>query len=251
MNRGIFITGTDTGVGKTVIAAGILRWLRKQGIDAVPMKPVQTGAKRRGNKLVAQDLEFCLAAAGLCPPDSEKRLMLPYAYKPACSPHLAGRLAGKPPEITEVVNCADTLLQNHRLLVVEGAGGVMAPLNENETMLDLMKRLSYPVVVVARLGLGTINHTLLSLQTLRAAGSKLLGVVFNHTEPPQSTHRFIEEDNPKIVARFSRVTVLGKLRYFKNLSPDSEEVWQHFEADVPGLKNILGELRNDGLQNSA
>src|SRR3990172_6112147 len=121
MNRGIFITGTDTGIGKTLVAAGILRWLRRQGIDAVPMKPVQTGARREGDKLAAPDLEFCLAAAGIKPVAGEMKLMLPYAYEPACSPHLAGRLAGRYPEIAEIVNCAEKLLKKHQGLVVEGA----------------------------------------------------------------------------------------------------------------------------------
>jgi dethiobiotin synthetase len=243
VSRGIFITGTDTGVGKTVVTAGILRWLRKQGIDAVPMKPVQTGAKREGRHVIAPDLEFCLAAAGLCPTATEKRLMLPYAYEPACSPHLAGKLAKRYPEIREIMNYAEKLLQNHQTLVVEGAGGIMVPLNESETMLDLMKRLAYPIVLVARFGLGTINHTLLSIQTLRSARLGVVGVVFNHTEPSQSENHFIEEDNPEAIARFGEVPVLGKLRYFKNLSPDNEEVWRHFQEDMPGLKFILGELR--------
>lgn len=243
MNQGIFITGTDTGVGKTVVTAGILRWLRGQGVDAVPMKPVQTGAVRQGGRLVAPDLVFSLAVAGIKPSAGEAELMLPYAYEPACSPHLAGRLANRYAEIPEIVSCADKLLQNHQVIIVEGAGGIMVPLNESATMLDLMKALAYPVVLAARFSLGTINHTLLSVQALRAAGLNVLGVVFNRTEPPQAKDGFIEADNPEAIARFGDVPVLGKLRYLKNAGADKTDVWRDFEADMPGLKRILRELR--------
>lgn len=243
VSRGLFITGTDTGVGKTVVTAGIVRWLRQQGIDAVPMKPVQTGARRQGNRLVAPDLEFCLAAAGIKPDFEEGRLMLPYAYEPTCSPHLAGRLAGHYPEISKITSCAEKLLEKHQVVVVEGAGGILVPLNEQQTMLDLMVALNYPVVLVARFGLGTINHTLLSIRTLREAGLDLLGVVFNHTELPRPENELIEADNPETIARFGKVPVLGKLGRFEKLSPEKPENWREFERDMPGLETILSELR--------
>ena len=123
MSRGFFITGTDTGIGKTVVTAGILRWLRGQGVDAVPMKPVQTGAIKKGDRLVSPDIEFCLAASGWKPNEEEAQLIAPYLYEPACSPHLAGRMAVKYPEISEIKRCAETLLQKHQALLVEGAGG--------------------------------------------------------------------------------------------------------------------------------
>ena len=197
MSRGIFITGTDTGVGKTLVTAGIVRWIRNRGIDAVPMKPVQTGAEKRGAQLVAPDLEFCLEACGLSPDPDEVRLMSPYLYEPACSPHLAGRMAGDYVQIPTIVDCARRLLDKHRVVFVEGAGGILVPLNERETMLDLMVALAYPVVLVSRVGLGAINHALLSVQALRSAGLEVLGVIFNRTEPPLPENCFIEDDNPR------------------------------------------------------
>ena len=155
MGRGIFVTGTDTGVGKTLVTAGIVRWLRNQGIDAAPMKPVQTGGERRGDRLVATDLEFALSAANMQLSDDEIRLMSPYVYEPACSPHLAGKMAGRYVEPSVVKNCADRLLTQHEAIVVEGAGGIEVPLNESDTMLDLMVMLGYPVVLVSRFGLST------------------------------------------------------------------------------------------------
>jgi dethiobiotin synthase len=238
MSQGIFITGTDTGIGKTIVAAGLLRSLRQRKIDAVPMKPVQTGAERRGTRLVAPDLEFSLAVSGYKPSPEEIALMAPYLYEPACSPHLAARLANNYPEISRIKDCCNKLLKTHKAVLVEGAGGIMVPINERQMMLELMVSLDYPVVLVARFGLGTINHTLLSIQALRNAGLNLLGVVFNHYEPPLPENRFIEDDNPEAIARFGNIAVLGKLRYMDNNKFDQNETWRQFEAEMPGLSII-------------
>jgi dethiobiotin synthase len=209
MSKGLFITGTDTEVGKTYVAARLLRWLRGQGIDAVPMKPVQTGAEEG----YAPDLESCLAAGGLEPTDEERRLMAPCCYGPACSPHLAGRMAGEFPSIERIVGCARALEQHHDCVLAEGAGGVLVPLDESVTMLDLMRELAYPVLLVARAGLGTVNHSLLSLRALQAAGLRVTGVVFNEVEPPEEADAFIRADNPRIIGHMSGVVVLGTVRH--------------------------------------
>ncbi len=241
MSRGIFVTGTDTGVGKTLVTAGIVRWLRNQGIDVVPMKPVQTGGEPRGNRLVAPDLEFHLSAANLRLNCDEIRLMSQYVYEPACSPHLAGRMAQRYPEPAIIKDCADKLLLNHQGVVVEGAGGIMAPLTESATMLDLMKVLAFPVVLVSRFGLGTINHTLLSIHALRTAGIDLVGVVFNQTEQPLTESRFIEEDNPGAIAHFGDVRVLGRVMHL-DLNSETDDIWRDFEKAMTGLQSILAAL---------
>ncbi|MDO8567378.1 MAG: dethiobiotin synthase [Dehalococcoidales bacterium] len=240
MGRGIFITGTDTGVGKTLVTAAIVRWLRCRGVDAVPMKPVQTGCTRDGKRLIAPDLEFCLAASNIKPGEEEMCLMAPYLYGPACSPHLAGRIAGQYPDLSRIKYCADRLLSMHQVVVTEGAGGIMVPLNETTTMLDLMRLLAYPVVLVARTRLGTINHTLLSIQALRAAGLKLLGIVFNQAEPSQPENDSVERDNPGTVARFSGAVVLGTIRHFERLDPG--EAWPNLEEEMPWLHGICDEV---------
>jgi dethiobiotin synthase len=239
VSKGLFITGTDTDAGKTVVAAGILRLLRGKGIDAVPVKPVQTGGTTGDAGLLATDLEFSLAAANIKPDSNEKKLMAPYVYEPACSPHLAGRMAQAYAQISKMNDSIQKLLQHHQAVVVEDAGGMMVPLNETETMLDLMKKLGYPVVLVSRLGLGTINHTVLSVQTLRNAGLELIGVVFCQTKPSQPESKFIEEDNPKTIAKFGGVKVLGNIRYMPDLNATDDKVWQRFKKDIPGFGNIL------------
>ncbi|MEE8419543.1 MAG: dethiobiotin synthase [Dehalococcoidales bacterium] len=239
MNKGIFVTGTDTGVGKTVVAAGILGYLRKKGVDAVPVKPVQTGGVNGEGGLTAPDLDYTLAASGIKPGRDELNLMSPYIYQPACSPHLAARMAQSYPEISVIKDGINKLLESHQAVVVEGAGGVLAPFNETDLMIDLMAALGFPVVLVSRPGLGTINHTLLSLRALQAAGLSLAGVVFNRTETARPDSRYIEDDNPEAIARFGDVQVLGNIRHFTPQELKSAAFRECFVDDMPGLSNVL------------
>lgn len=243
MSRGLFIAGTGTGVGKTVVTAGIVRWLRGRGIDAVPVKPVQTGGVPQADGLVAPDLGFCLATAGIQPSDHEVALLSPYIYEPACSPHLAGRIKRLYPEIPHIQDCLEKLLARHEIVVVEGAGGIMVPLDEEVTILDLMKALGFPVVLVAHAGLGTINHSLLSIHALRSSGLEILGAVFNEVEVVLPEDDIIKKDNPDTVARFGDVCVLGNVRHLAGLCPTSEALWDQFERDMFGLEKILEGVR--------
>ena len=240
--KGIFVTGTDTGVGKTVVTAGLTRILRAAGLDAAPMKPVQTGCVSTGESLSAPDLEFALCAAGLAPDPSEKHLMCPYCYEPACSPHLAGRLAGHDPQVDKIVEAARRLGRRRQVVIAEGAGGVLVPLNERETMLDLMRQLHWPVVLVARGALGTINHTLLSLRALRGADVDVLGVVFN--DDTLVARDVVRQDNPLAVATFGRVDVLGGIPYLGELGADevADATWRTFDKNLPGFPRILDAL---------
>ena len=215
--KSIFVTGTDTGVGKTVTAAALLVALREQGLDTVPMKPVQTGCEVSDDRLLVPDLDACLGAGGLVVSDEERALMCPYMYEPACSPHLAAELAGGEISLDEIVDCFTTLEKKHGSVVVEGAGGIMVPVCGDLTMLDLMVRLGLPVVLVARPGLGTINHTLLSLDVLKRAELTIAGVVLCEAE--RIDRGFIEEDNVRSIERFGKVPILGTIPFMDHLDP--------------------------------
>jgi len=208
---GIFVTGTDTGVGKTVVAAGLLAQLRADGVDAVPMKPVQTGCRVVRGRRLAPDLAFSLKAAGLKPGQRELADMAPYCFTPACSPHLAAKEAGVTLSLPVIERAFRRLNRAHEAVVVEGAGGILVPLNERQTMLDLMIRLGLPVLLVARPGLGTLNHTLLSVWAMRAAGLTVLGVILNQAKPGRWGR--IEDDNRRTIERLGGVKVLGCVRY--------------------------------------
>ena len=171
--KGLFITGTDTGVGKTALSALLLAELRRRNINATPIKPVQTGCE--GN---VPDLDYSLSMAAMEVDAETYANMAPYTFEPACSPHLAAEMAGTEIDIAEMVIAARTLASEYEFVIAEGAGGIMVPLNRRETTLDLMQALKLPILIAARPGLGTINHTLLTIRALRSDGLEIAGVVF-------------------------------------------------------------------------
>jgi len=243
---GIFVTGTDTGVGKTVVAATLLALLRRDGIDAVPMKPVQTGCESRGAEWIAPDIEFALRIAGLnssC--RDEMEIMCPYRFEPACSPHLAAERSGRTIEVDHILDCFQKLSGRHKIVVVEGAGGVLVPVAENVMMVDLMVHLGLPVVLVARPGLGTINHTLLSLRGLNHAGLNVLGVIFNETEA--GPHGYIEQDNCETIRRLGKTGVLGRMPFITNIGNDASQAEAFLSACAPGLASVLAVVRRMAL----
>ena len=241
MGTGCFITGTGTEVGKTIVTAALLRALRRSGMDAVSMKPVQTGALATNAGLRAQDLDVHRAAAEL-PPASMEALetLAPYRYPEACSPHLAGRIAGAYPNIERIRAAAESLRALHEAVLVEGAGGVLVPLNETHTMLDLMGTLGYPVLLAAHAGLGTLNHTLLSLQALRGAGLEVLGVIL--CEPGPVPEDIVKEDNPRALETFGAVPILGHVRHHPGLTEGTPAGWDAAVADLYGLDCIRAAL---------
>jgi dethiobiotin synthetase len=214
--KSVFITGTDTGIGKTVFAAALLAAARARGIDAVPMKPVQTGCVRRGRRILAPDLEFCLSAADLNPAPQERHWMCPYRFMLASSPHLAAARAGAHIQKETIRSNFRRILKKYDTAIVEGAGGVLVPIDAKNTMLDIMKALRLPVILVARAGLGTINHTLLSIAELRRAKLRVIGIVVVQSVPGKKG--LIEKDNIRTIERIGRTPVLACLPFRNNVN---------------------------------
>lgn len=189
----LFVTGTDTDAGKTVISA-----LLTLALDAHYWKPIQSGVNEDSDTRDVQSL------TGL-----PQERFLPEAYRltEPLSPHEAAAIDGVRIDLNAITLPA---LPQDAPLVVEGAGGLMVPLNDKALMLDLITRLGLPVVVVARSGLGTINHTLLTLAALRAAGAEVAGVIMNG--PPHPA-------NADAIAHFGRVPVLAQVPMLGDLSP--------------------------------
>lgn len=194
---GLFVTGTDTGIGKTLVTATLLAWARRRRCVALPVKPVQTGWP------AADDVADALRGAGLLLDPALQRQLTPFRYRPAVSPHLAAR--GRLTAAVLADACRRAAPPAARV-VIEGAGGVLVPLNQRETMRDLMRRLRLPVLLVARAGLGTLNHTLLSLAALRAGGLRVLGVILN--QRPGELWGRIERDNLRTLADRAGVPVV-------------------------------------------
>lgn len=210
--KSLFVTGTDTDSGKTLVTAGITAELRRRGIDSIPAKPVQTGCVNHNTP----DLNVALELCGISLQEHMKRELCPCTFEPACSPHLAAELAGEPIHIHELAVKMKTLAGRYDMLVAEGAGGVLVPMGGGHTMLDFMKELGWPVVLVSRNRLGTINHTLLSINALRAFGLELAGVVINHTEPPSP---LISESNSRAIREYGEVRILGEVPFSPDVFP--------------------------------
>jgi len=217
MEPGYFITGTDTGVGKTIVAASLLAAMRKRGLNAAPMKPVQTGCTFTDGTLRAPDLDFCLRASGFAADIAWYDSMCPYRFVPACSPHLAAQQAGDRIEHSRIASQFNLLRREFEIVLVEGAGGILAPFNEDSKTIDLVNELGLPVVIVSRPGLGTLNHTLLTLFYLREHGARIAGVVFVETE--RMTWGDIEFDNRKTIEELGRIPILGVVPYLDDLDP--------------------------------
>jgi dethiobiotin synthetase len=198
--RGLFVTATDTGVGKSVLSAALIAAMRANGRPVTAYKPVLSGTDERPQGAWPPDDELLALAAGADP-----RAIAPLRFGPAVSPHLAAQLDGTPLDPASLVAGAYRLAPApDDQIVVEGVGGLLVPLAGDYLVRDLAVALSLPLLIAARPGLGTINHTLLTLQAARAAGLRVLAVVL--TPWPRAPEE-IERSNRETIARLGGVEV--------------------------------------------
>lgn len=178
--RGYFVTGTDTGVGKTLVSAALLHAFAMRGLRAVGMKPVAAGCEWRDGVMYWTDVEQLCAAGNVV---AAQALVNPYRFEPAIAPHIAAAQAGVTIRL-DVIAQAYTLLQAQSdVVIVEGAGGFRVPLNDHQDMAALASQLSLPVILVVGMRLGCINHALLSAEAIHHSGLPLAGWVANCIEP--------------------------------------------------------------------
>lgn len=215
MNSSLFITGTDTDVGKTLLTAALLVAARRRGRQAMVMKPLQSGATRTGDGWAAPDPDLCLRLADVDVDAETYRDVAPCCFEPPCSPHLAAAEARMLITLPPLLDAYRRLSLRFDPLIVEGAGGAFVPINPSQTMLSLMQAFDLPVVVAARPGLGTINHTLLTLHALRSHGLRICGVVFVETHPV--AWGTIERDNRSTIEERGQVRVLGVIPYLEGI----------------------------------
>jgi len=195
----IFVTGTDTNVGKTVATYAIGLMLQAQGHDVGVMKPVQCAG---------HDAQFLKARLNI---DDPIDMINPFFLKEPLSPHLAFRRAKQKFDLKKVRQVYEILQKRHDIVLIEGAGGLMAPITENYFNADLAKDLKAPIIIVARLGLGTINHTILTINQARSKKLKILGVLLNDLRGGKQT--LVEQTNPREIERITGIPVLGVIPY--------------------------------------
>jgi dethiobiotin synthetase len=207
---GIFVTGTDTGVGKTVVAAAIAAALAARGLSVGVMKPVESGCTREGDRLVAADAALLVTASGASDP---LELVNPYQLEAPLAPALAAEIEAVEIEFDRIRRCFDELSRRHEVMIVEGAGGLLTPLTAGQRVGDLAAALRLPMLIVARNALGAINHTALTVASARAFGP-VIGVVLNHPTPAVD---FASASNAAAIQRWSGAPLLGALPYAEHL----------------------------------
>ena len=214
--RGLFITGTDTEVGKTVVASLLAAWCRHRGIDVGVMKPIASGGRRcrvdGRPRWVSDDAVQLARAAGV---DDSWALINPVCFAEPLAPLTAALRCRHPVRLETVQRAFRVLRARHEFLIVEGVGGLLVPLTWRLTVLQLAKALRLPLVIVSRPSLGTLNHTLLSLECAQRAGLAIAGILFNRVRPParERMARLAEDTNPELLRRLSRVPILGQIPY--------------------------------------
>jgi dethiobiotin synthetase len=200
---GLFITGTDTGVGKTLIGGAICHWFRRRRYRVGVCKIAATGCVHRREGLVSEDAEFLAHCSGTRHPLD---VVCPQRFAEALAPAVAAERAGVSLDWGAIDRSLKTISADSDVMIVEGVGGVYVPMDNAHTVLDVAEALNLPTVVVARPGLGTINHTLLTVFALRSRGVPVAGVVINNYPP--ETPGVVEETNPRAIEKWGKVRVL-------------------------------------------
>jgi dethiobiotin synthetase len=216
--RGLFVTGTDTGVGKSVVAAAVCAALAARGVQVAAFKPAVTGLDDPAAEWPPDHELLARAAGGGQAPEE----VAPYRFGPPLSPHYAAELSGRPIDPARVVEAARAAAQG-KLLVAEGVGGLLVPITPGYLVRDLALDLGLPLVIAARTGLGTINHSLLTVEAARAAGLRVAGVVMT---PWPAAPEPIEASNRATVERLAGVPVSG-------LRPTDPESLAEAGSDLP------------------
>ena len=214
-----FVTGTDTGVGKTLVTALLALHFQSQGVDAGVMKPFATGCRSEDGVLVSDDAELLRDVTGV---KDELELINPARWEEPLAPLVAARRAGDTEDHwSRCMTAYKVLCARHEVVIVEGVGGVLVPLQERDgkilTCLDLMSTLALPVIVVARRTLGTINHTLLTVEVLRNANLEIAGVVFCDAEEIAAGD-IAAQTSTQVIAKMSGAAILGCMPHLREIS---------------------------------
>ncbi len=226
LRTGVFVTGTDTGVGKTLITAGLAAALRARGIDVGVMKPIETGCSARRGRLLPLDALMLREASGAC---DNLDLINPYRFREALAPMVAAERSGRRIKLEVLAKSFDRLACRHSAILVEGAGGLLVPITEEASFLDLSARLRLPLLVVIGSRLGALNHAMLTVEAALHARVPVVGAILNH---PCADRSPVHRTNLSALSRLLPVPVLGEIPHLSDVS--SQPRWRH-----PRLHRIL------------
>jgi dethiobiotin synthetase len=217
--KGIFITGTDTGVGKTVVCGHLARFLRAHGVRAVTQKWVQTGDAGEPSDLLVHRRLMGLPDDV---PEGELRDLCPYRFAFPASPHLSAAREGAVVEAEVIEGAYRRLAAAHDAVLVEGAGGILVPLSPGLLTGDLVARLGLSALVVVGNRLGCLNHALLTVEAIRLRGIRLIGLVFNRPSAENPAPEEVLSDNVRAAGEMGRVPVLGELPFLPDPATGAE-----------------------------
>jgi len=209
--KGLFITGTDTGVGKSLVTGALAASMKSRGIDVGVMKPVETGCRRRSGKRFPQDASFLQYMAGT---DDLLDEIVPYRLTAPLAPQVAAAMEGVRIDLNRIKQIYRKISSRHTVTLVEGAGGLMVPITQTHCMLELIQRLRLPVLLVSRAGLGTLNHTLLSLHCLARRQIPVVGFILND---PDGLKGLAVKTNPATIQHWASSPLLGRITHRQGL----------------------------------
>jgi dethiobiotin synthetase len=238
MGKGLFITGTDTGVGKTVFACGLATLLKESGSKVGVMKPAETGCEQGEGKLVPQDAVALKEASGC---ELPLETICPYQFREPLAPNVAAERAGFRIDIDRLMSVYGQISVAHDITIVEGAGGLLVPVLPSYTYADFAKVLKLPLIVVAANKLGMINHLLLTLEHASCKGLSVLGYLLNQIEKQPSP---AAQTNREALASLSGVPCMGELPYIQGLETGKIAAADWFEGRLE--LGLLGSVLNHG-----
>jgi dethiobiotin synthetase len=229
--KGFFITGTDTGVGKTLVAAAFIKAIQFLGKKVCGMKPVESGCGRQGEMLIPNDGMFLKQVSHA---DEPLALITPCCLESPLAPMAASEVEGRDIDISGIGRAFSRLSGRYEVLVVEGIGGLMVPIVKDYYALDLAGELGLPLIVVARPGLGTINHIMLTVHNALKAGLTVAGIVINYGQPPEDS--LAEQTNPQLLSQISPVPLIGIFPYLESREDKeiTEAALKNFDLELIG-----------------
>ena len=213
--KGYFITGTDTGVGKTVVTACLTTLLKSRGEDVGIMKPIETGVDPECYSAANSDARFLIEVSGVR--DSAEEVC-PYRLKHPASPYQAARIEKKEIDPENILERFKQLQSKHSMMLVEGVGGLMVPITQRYNVADLALQMNLPLIIVSRVQIGTLNHTLLTINAARQYGLKIKGVILNSSDDIELNA--IKKEQGALIEKFSDTPVLGICPFVKDVSAE-------------------------------
>ncbi len=246
MAKGFFVTGTDTGVGKTVITAALIQAIRLLGLKVCGMKPIETGCLKsefrvesselrvKDRVLIPSDGMFLKKTAGM---DNSIDSVTPIRLENPLAPLPASEIEDIPVDIEKIKKAYAELSKKYEVVVVEGIGGLLVPIKRDYFVLNLARDFGLPIIVVSRPGLGTINHTMLTVNCAIKEGLTVAGIIINYSQPPKDTPS--EKTNPEVIKQISPVPIIGIFPYLEDMERSTIEKAAVKNLDIERIRKYL------------